>query len=515
MALKVTTTSSFGITNAKFTISREYVNNKTNFTVTYESTNSSGLPPIYALYRHVTILSSGYDYYAANGPNTFNIIVTPKNGTSTTYKMNATWQSTTHTTSEYSGMRDESWYEYCDSASFSFSVPTKECDIAFHYIRHYSYYTTDAETFKSYELSDLITTTFSGSFAANNLKVVTKITPVLSTDTATIKYTIGSKSETNSNGKGTITKTFGTDWYSGLSDATKGTLSVYCKILQGGSVFAEYTGTYSVTIPDSVKPSISALTVADRLGKVPSSWGIYVQNYSAVKINTLTYAAGTGSSVTKISLKVGSMVAKDGTPSSWPVGDTITSSGTIAVTVTVTDARGRTGSKSVNITVVAYSPPNFNSAISERCNAQMELDEEGNRFKVKTSVSYSSCNGKNSITLTLESRVSTESAYSNAQTITPNATVLADRVISPDAAYNVRLTLRDQFNTAYHYDYVSTALYLIHFHTGGTGIAFGQKASSNDSFEVNFDAVFHKETMFTATDGHTVTIQQIIDALGL
>jgi hypothetical protein len=209
------------------------------------------------------------------------------------------------------------------------------------------------------------------------------------------------------------------------------------------------------------------------------------------------------------------MVAKDGTPSKWPVGDTITSSGTLTVTVTVTDARGRTASKSVSISVAAYSPPNFNSAISERCDAQMVLDEEGNRFKTTTSVTYSSCGGKNSITLTLESRVSTESAYGNAQTITPNATVLADRVISPDAAYNVRLTLRDQFNTAYHYDYVSTALYLIHFHNGGTGIAFGQKASSNDSFEVNFDAVFHKETMFTATDGHTVTIQQIIDALGL
>lgn len=500
--------------DCKFTISREYVNNKANFTIDYESTNTSGMPPVYAFYHHVA-LDSGYEYYVSNGPNTFKITITPKNGTAVTYNMNATWNKTETESSYYSQGHHETWNEYCDSASISFSVPAKECDIYFYYSSAGGWATSNTETFKAYELSDLITTTFSGSFANNNLKVVTKITPVLSTDTATIKYTIGSKSETNSNGKGTVTKTFGTDWYSGLSNTTKGTLSVYCKILQGSSVFAEYTGTYSVTIPDNVKPSISAFTVADRLGKVPSSWGIYVQNYSAVKINTLTYAAGTGSSVTKISLKVGSMVAKDGTPSSWPVGDTITSSGTLTVTVTVTDARGRTASKSVSISVAAYSPPNFNSAISERCDAQMVLDEEGNRFKTTTSVTYSSCSGKNSITLTLESRVSTESAYGNAQTITPNATVLANRVISPDAAYNVRLTLKDQFNTAYHYDYVSTALYLIHFHNGGTGIAFGQKASSNDSFEVNFDAVFHKETMFTATDGHTVTIQQIIDALGL
>jgi hypothetical protein len=365
------------------------------------------------------------------------------------------------------------------------------------------------------EENPFLNITLSGSFANNNLKSVTTYTKPYPTATCKIVYKIGTKSETNSNPGATTTKTFDSSWYSGLPSSASGTLTVNATITYDGSTFKEITKTLAVTIPDSVKPSISALTVAERLSNVPASWGIYVQGYSAIKINSMTYAAGTGSTVSTITLKVGSMAAKSGTPSSWPVSDTITSSGTMTVTVTVKDARGRTASRSVSITVVAYSPPNFNSVVSERCNAQMVVDEEGNRFKITTSVSYSSCNGKNSITLTLESRVSTESAYGNAQTITPNATVLADRVISPDAAYNVRLTLRDQFNTAYHYDYVSTALYLIHFHNGGTGIAFGQKASSNDSFEVNFDAVFHKETMFTATDGHTVTIQQIIDALGL
>lgn len=375
---------------------------------------------------------------------------------------------------------------------------------------------TYSTTITAYEKTDLVSIALSGTFAAGNLKAVMSYTlPKSSGYSATVTYTLGSKTETPSSFAASTTKTFDSTWYAGLPSATTGTLQVVVTIKEGTSTWTTKTATLSVTIPDTVKPSISAFAVSERLTTVPSSWGIYVQGLSALKISTLTAAAGTGASISKVKLKVGSMAEKEGTMTNKPVGDAFTSSGNITVTVTVVDSRNRSATSSVTVTVYAYSAPAFNSASSVRCNASSVADDEGTRFKVTTGITYSSCNGKNSVTLKVQIKPSTSSTYGTAQTISPNTTVLASETISANYAYDVRLTLTDQFNTSYHYDYISTALYMIHFKTGGNGIAFGQKATIDDTFDCNFAAAFRKGVTFTKSGGGTVTIDQIIDALGL
>lgn len=366
-----------------------------------------------------------------------------------------------------------------------------------------------------YDKADLISIALSGTFAASNLQaVMSYVLPKSSGYSATATYTLGTKSETPSNLAVSTTKTFDDTWMDGIPDKTSGTLTVKVTIKQGTAEWTSKTATLAVTVPDTVKPSVSAFTVAERLTTVPSSWGIYVQGLSAVRINTLTYTTP-HSSASKVTLKVGSATAKDGTASNWPVSDTITQSGTITCTVTITDARGRTGTKTADITVYAYSAPSFTSARSERCAADGTLNDEGTRFKVTTQTTFSDCNGKNSVTLTVEVKPSTSSSYGSPQTIAWNTSVVTNATISANAAYDVRLTLTDQFNTAYHYDYISTALYLIHFKTGGTGIAFGQKATIEDMFDCNFKTTFRKTVTFTKSGGGTVTIDQILNKIGL
>lgn len=367
-----------------------------------------------------------------------------------------------------------------------------------------------------YDKADLVSITLSGTFAASNLQAVMSYTlPKSSGYSATVTYTIGSKSETPSSFAASTTKTFDSSWYAGLPNATSGTLTVVVTIKEGSTTWSTKTATLAVTIPDTVKPSISAFTVAERLTTVPSSWGIYVKGLSALKINTLTWTAGTGATKSKVKLKVGSMTEKEGTDSNRPVGDAFTSSGTMNVVVTVIDSRNRSATSTVSVTVYDYSAPAFSSAVSERCNASGTSDDEGTRFKVTTGITYSSCNGKNSVTLKVEIKQSTASSYGSAQTISPNTTVLCNATISANYAYDVRLTLTDAFNTAYHYDYISTALYLIHFKTGGNGIAFGQKATIDDMFDCNFKATFRKAVTFTKSSGGTVTIDQILNKIGL
>ena len=126
------------------------------------------------------------------------------------------------------------------------------------------------------------------------------------------------------------------------------------------------TCTLTLTIPSSVKPTISSLTASRVDGDVPSVWSIYVQSKSKATL-TINGAAGSyGSTIKSYSISGGGY---SGTVSTLTTGF-LNSSGTITFTATVTDSRGRTSAAAtVSITVVAYSVPSFSSYNSQRCNS--------------------------------------------------------------------------------------------------------------------------------------------------
>lgn len=103
--------------------------------------------------------------------------------------------------------------------------------------------------------------------------------------THTLSYTFGSA-------KGTIaTKTASTSvsWTPALTLAnqipstTSGTCTITCDTYNGSTKIGTKTCTLTLTVPASVKPTISSLTVSRIDGDVPSTWGIYVQSKSKAK----------------------------------------------------------------------------------------------------------------------------------------------------------------------------------------------------------------------------------------
>ena len=76
----------------------------------------------------------------------------------------------------------------------------------------------------------------------------------------------------------------------------------------------------------------------------------------------------------------------------------LNNSGTITFKATVTDSRGRVSPEaSVSITVTAYSPPYFNSSLSQRCLSNGALDDDGTYIHALVSFGYSTCGGKNTL----------------------------------------------------------------------------------------------------------------------
>lgn len=226
--------------------------------------------------------------------------------------------------------------------------------------------------------------------------------------THTMTYAFGNTS-------GTIaTKTTSTSvsWTPPLSlvsqipNTTSGVCTITCTTYNGNTSVGSKTCTLTLTVPASVKPTITSLTAARIDGDVPSSWGIYVQTKSKAKL-TINGAAGSyGSIIKSYSIRGGGY---SGTASTLTTGF-LNTSGTITFTATVTDSRGRvSAAATVSITVTAYSPPYFGSVLSQRCLSNGTLDDDGTYIRGQASYGYSACGNKNTVTRSVSYKKTTDS----------------------------------------------------------------------------------------------------------
>ena len=147
--------------------------------------------------------------------------------------------------------------------------------------------------------------------------------------THTLTYSFGSAT-------GTITtKTTSTSisWTPALALAnqipstTSGTCTITCDTYNGSTKIGTKTCTLTLTVPASVKPTISSLTASRVDGNIPSTWGIYVQSKSKATL-TINGAAGSyGSTIKSYSISGGGY---SGTSSTLTTGF-LNSSGTITL----------------------------------------------------------------------------------------------------------------------------------------------------------------------------------------
>ena len=303
--------------------------------------------------------------------------------------------------------------------------------------------------------------------------------------THTLTYSFG-------NASGTIaTKTTATSvsWTPALSlasqipNAISGTCTITCTTYNGNTNIGSKTCTLTLSIPASVKPTISSLTASRIDGEVPSTWGIYAQTKSKVKL-TINGAAGSyGSTIKSYSITGGGY---SGSASMLTTGF-LNNSGTITFKATVTDSRGRVSAEaSVSITVTAYSPPYFNSSLSQRCLSNGALDDDGTYIHALVSFGYSTCGGKNSLKTSVQyKQVSAEQWTDAGVTFASNTVFTYGRgQISTETSYDVRYILEDAFSTISVQEIVSTAAVVMDFKNGGKGVAIGKVSESDNTFEV-------------------------------
>lgn len=355
------------------------------------------------------------------------------------------------------------------------------------------------ETFSFYEIEKAPTAaTTSGGVMDGSTKSKVIFTTSVTDATYKATFTLGSHSGSATSTTKTLEYAIPIAWCTELPNKTTGTATVACQVLFGGKVYSTFNTTIAVSVPASVVPTVSAFTLTDKANTpVPSSWNLFIQHQSGAKLSAITCAGAQGSTISTVRLQVGTQsISQAYSASSLPQIDTITQSGSLSVTVTVTDSRGRTGSKTGTVTFTPYSAPKFTRCVSERCDSSGDLDNDGTYFRSTTTVEYSSCGGNNSVTMTMKYKKTDAVVYNPEVTLVPGVNICGGGNLDTEFSYDVLYTVSDQFRSASFMDYVSTAVYLMHFLHGGKGVAFGQKATIEDCVDFNFQALFRKLATF-------------------
>lgn len=252
----------------------------------------------------------------------------------------------------------------------------------------------------------------------------------------------------------------------------------------GSTSIGSNTKTISCAIPSSVVPTVS-IAVSDPMG-YSGTFGGYVQGMSKFKV-VVTDSGSYGSTI-----KTRKTTAEGLTYTSASfTTNVISGSGSMKITTTVTDSRGRTATASQTVTVLAYSAPKITSLSVNRCDASGKSSPSGAYLSVVFSSSITSLNSKNTASYVVKYKKSSATSYTS-QTLSAYAGQYSVSggvfVFAADTAssYDVILTVSDKFKSVNNDAVGSSIRKLFSFLKNGLGIAFGKIAETANLLDVDF-----------------------------
>ncbi len=283
----------------------------------------------------------------------------------------------------------------------------------------------------------------------------------------------------------------------GTSVSVKFTLTTYTS--DGTSVGSNnYTKTFS--IPESVAPTVS-IAVSDA-SECATIYGAYIKGYSKFKV-TVT-ASGSQESTIK-SYKT-TANGKTYTTALVTTG-VLSNSGTLTISTTVTDSRGRTATASTKVSVLAYSPPKIGSFSVSRCDAAGNTSSSGEYLMATFNGSVTALNNNNTPTYTIQYKKFDDTAYTSVTlddyaddySVTSGTYIFAADTAS---SYEVILTIADDFESVSRTANGSSVRKLLSILDKSTGLALGKVAELADTFDVNFLSIFRKDVCVGNKEGY-------------
>lgn len=304
-----------------------------------------------------------------------------------------------------------------------------------------------------------------------------------------ITYTCGSVSGYAAGSSSGFTTATSISWTPPLSLAsqnTTGTTVTISLVLKtytsDGTQIGSKTKSITCTIPASVKPSCT-IAVTDPTGH-SATYGGFVQGLSKFKV-VVTPTTSYGSAIASYKTTANGTTY---TAASFTTG-VIQSSGTLKVSTTVKDKRGRSGSASQSLTVIPYTNPAIVKLSVLRCNVDGKANDQGDYVQVSFKTSVSSMNSLNTSSHVLKYKKSSEADftivelndYDNMYAV-DNGTYIFEA--DTGSSYNIEFSVSDKHNTTTRTTTASTGFVLMHFNTAGNGMGIGKTAEIQNALDI-------------------------------
>lgn len=315
-------------------------------------------------------------------------------------------------------------------------------------------------------------------------EVTVAISRKSSSFTHTVVFSFGSYSKTTT-GVGTSTSyAIPQSWLNAIPNATSGTAKVTVTTYSGSTkIGSAVSKNFTLTVPSTVVPTISGVTIAETVSGINAQFGGFVQSKSKAKV-TITAAGALGSTI-----KAYKTVLDGKTyTGSAPTTGTLATAGNRTVTITVTDSRGRTASTTRTIAVIAYAAPKINTFTAVRANGLGTADDNGTMALARVKFSVSAVSNKNSKSYKVEYRQKGADDWAEAakgSVYTYDSNMLLNISLNTDASYDLRLSLSDYFGTTVALAEIATAFTLMDFNASGKGLAFGKVSEVENGMEID------------------------------
>lgn len=348
------------------------------------------------------------------------------------------------------------------------------------------------------------TPTLSASSVACGSNITINLPRHSSSFTHRISYKIGGKD------KGTITTNAGTSFAwtvpnlgSYMPNSTGVWVVLRVETMSGSTVIGYKDIGFTATAPSSWVPTASISSIAEATANLATQFGGYVQSKSTLRVKS----AGSGSNGSSISSYVVTIQGRkyNGTDITSAA---ISASGTVPVTLTVTDSRGRTASKTQNVTVLAYSPPQITVSSVAR------TSDEATTATCTYNFSIASVNSKNTKAFYIQ--------YLNGSTwtditrmsdvYTKSGSVTSGAVFGVDATTKVRFVAQDYFTSVIVEKGVGPTFTLMNFGAGGKSLAIGRVSDNEGTYQCALAQTHAHRTSASGSNGYLKILQLVVTA---
>lgn len=255
--------------------------------------------------------------------------------------------------------------------------------------------------------------------------------------------------------------------------------------------------TFTVTVPSNINPTMGTITLTPEL---INNQSILIHGKNKITVSVSGCSAGTGSGIASYTFSGPGISATQSHSSVISDGNIYASSTqdqTLTYTVTVTDGRGRSVSKTAEIICYAYEAPRFTEFKAYRVSSANSTtqSEKGEFIRCEYKLAYSSVNNTNRFTVDAYYKTGTgnftKASSSNSNDV--GSIILSDCLAT--STYTVYLTVKDNYSNAVQSTQLSvfSSSKILNIRPDGSGVAFGKMAETDNTFEVQWQAKFHSD----------------------